>query len=406
MAISNSERDEVISALNAKDCLSRGAWHFTLISISTSALSKGWCGGAWRVWLCPIDYGEKGAVQGGEGQKTREGCARSWCFCGAPDSGSRWEILAQPLCRNMSGILMHEFFSILPAIFPEDFWHSSKSFSNKNDENKSGDKSGNSKKSAPNPCFSFVGRHRFASLLVDASISMPIKQDLQADHFCSWNFLRHNPESIDSVTWMGKNPRQIHSVRSPKRQIDPVWPRPSPTRPALPMRKPLLCPLSRIKGSRKNNKLNSMWPKMARLGPPFWPQNSPEKFVWAPFLRHLPGNSTWTLLGASNVAFWMGGKKFMLKKWCAYDAEIPWFISIVRHTGCPVIWGMDWEPLWILSTDCQPIWHWQTAESPGEVSVVSVSQRTKHGKLKKIEAKFGTKILKIRGTFRSANLLT
>ena len=36
--------------------------------------------------------------------------------------------------------------------------------------------------------------------------------------------------------------------------------------------------LSRIDlGAGKNNKLNFLWPKMARLGPLFWAQNPPEK---------------------------------------------------------------------------------------------------------------------------------
>ena len=60
---------------------------------------------------------------------------------------------------------------------------------------------------------------------LDASTSMPINQDLSANHFCSKNFWRHNPESIDSVTWIfqSKSPRQIPSVlaqfyQSQKRQ--------------------------------------------------------------------------------------------------------------------------------------------------------------------------------------------
>ena len=40
----------------------------------------------------------------------------------------------------------------------------------------------------------------------------------------------------------------------------------------------------------KSNKLNFLWPKMARLGALFDPKIPPKKFMWVPVLRPFPGN--------------------------------------------------------------------------------------------------------------------
>ena len=45
--------------------------------------------------------------------------------------------MAQPLCRNVSGILLYKFWRLLPGIFLEDFLGT---FSHKNEEKESGDK--------------------------------------------------------------------------------------------------------------------------------------------------------------------------------------------------------------------------------------------------------------------------
>ena len=50
--------------------------------------------------------------------------------------------------------------------------------------------------------------------------------------------------------------------------------------------------------------------------PLFDPQNLPEKVYVGPFLRPFPGNEAHKLffLGAQNGVFWVGAKKFRLKK--------------------------------------------------------------------------------------------
>ena len=62
----------------------------------------------------------------------------------------------------------------------------------------------------------------------------------------------------------------------------------------------------------KNNKLNFLWPKMARLGPPFDTKIPPKKFMWVPFLRSFPGNETrklfsggpkWRVLGGDQKVY-------------------------------------------------------------------------------------------------------
>ena len=71
----------------------------------------------------------------------------------------------------------------------------------------------------------------------------------------------------------------------------------------------------------KNNKLNFLWPKMARLGPPFDAKNPPEKVYVGPIffcvlsqeMRHIN-----FFLGAQIGVFWVGAKKFMLKKFMCF----------------------------------------------------------------------------------------
>ena len=45
------------------------------------------------------------------------------------------------------------------------------------------------------------------------------------------------------------------------------------------------------------------------------PKITLKKFMWVPFLRPFPGNETHKLFsGGPNRVFWVGGKKFTLKK--------------------------------------------------------------------------------------------
>ena len=73
----------------------------------------------------------------------------------------------------------------------------------------------------------------------------------------------------------------------------------------------------------KNNKLNFLWPKMARLGPSFGPPKAPETvYVYVPLLRSFPGNEAHKLFffwGPKTTRFWVGAKKFMLKSLCAFS---------------------------------------------------------------------------------------
>ena len=63
---------------------------------------------------------------------------------------------------------------------------------------------------------------------------------------------------------------------------------------------------------------------MAEIGPfgtPFLtPKIPPKKFMWVPFLRPFPGNEAhkYFFLGAQNGVFWLGAKKFMLKKFMCF----------------------------------------------------------------------------------------
>ena len=66
-----------------------------------------------------------------------------------------------------------------------------------------------------------------------------------------------------------------------------------------------------FRGKRKNNKLNFLWPKMARLGPRFQPQNPHEKVYVGPFFVSFPtkwgtltffwGPKIWDLAWGANV---------------------------------------------------------------------------------------------------------
>ena len=89
------------------------------------------------------------------------------------------------------------------------------------------------------------------------------------------------------------------------------------------------------KGRKNNKKLNFSWPKMARLGPRFWPQNCPRKSLCgslfgllAQEMRHINSFS-----GGPKWGFWAGTEEFMLKSLCAFSAffhplgkfrEFPW----------------------------------------------------------------------------------
>ena len=66
----------------------------------------------------------------------------------------------------------------------------------------------------------------------------------------------------------------------------------------------------------KNNKLNFLWPKMARLGPRFGPPKSPEKvYVYVPLLRSFPGNEAHKLfLGGPKSGVLGGGQKVYVEK--------------------------------------------------------------------------------------------
>ena len=77
----------------------------------------------------------------------------------------------------------------------------------------------------------------------------------------------------------------------------------------------------------KNNKLNFLWPKMARLGPPFWPQNCPENvYVGVPFLRSFPGSEAHKLFFRGPK---MGCFVWETKSLCAF------FSSLIPHTHSP-----------------------------------------------------------------------
>ena len=71
-----------------------------------------------------------------------------------------------------------------------------------------------------------------------------------------------------------------------------------------------------IKDRIKNNKLNFLWPKMARLGPPFWPQKSPRQSlcgslfcVLSQEMRHINFFS-----GGPKWGVWGGGQKVYVEK--------------------------------------------------------------------------------------------
>ena len=79
-------------------------------------------------------------------------------------------------------------------------------------------------------------------------------------------------------------------------------------------------------------KLNFLWPKMARLRPAFWPQKSSRKslcgslfYVLSQEMRHIS-----FFLGAQNGVFWVGTKKFMLKKFMCFFGPVFWRQSLER----------------------------------------------------------------------------
>ena len=79
---------------------------------------------------------------------------------------------------------------------------------------------------------------------------------------------------------------------------------------------------------------------MARLGPLFGPSNCPEKvYVYVPLLRSFPGNEAHKLfLGVQNGVFWVGTKKFMLRRFmCCFRplmaACAPSHVEVVPATA-------------------------------------------------------------------------
>ena len=79
------------------------------------------------------------------------------------------------------------------------------------------------------------------------------------------------------------------------------------------------------KGRKKNNKLNFLWPKMARLGPQLWPPKSPrKKFMWVFCLRSFPGNEAHKLFsGGPKSGVLVGGQKVMLKTFMCFLCPLP-----------------------------------------------------------------------------------
>ena len=98
-------------------------------------------------------------------------------------------------------------------------------------------------------------------------------------------------------------------------------------------------------GQEKNNKkLNFLWPKLARLGPRFGPQKSPEKvYVYVPLLRSFPGNEARKLFSRGpNLGVVGGGQKFMLKKFMCFFRplrEAPDTFNFLRHV-MRAIWSV------------------------------------------------------------------
>ena len=67
---------------------------------------------------------------------------------------------------------------------------------------------------------------------------------------------------------------------------------------------------------QEKNKLNFLWPKMARLGPRFGPPKSPEKvYVYVPLLRSFPANEAHKLFsGGPKSGVLGGGQKVYVEK--------------------------------------------------------------------------------------------
>ena len=65
-----------------------------------------------------------------------------------------------------------------------------------------------------------------------------------------------------------------------------------------------------------NTKLNFLWPKMARLGPPSWPPKFRlKKFTWVPFFSPFPGNEAHKLFsGGPKWGVLGGGQKVYVEK--------------------------------------------------------------------------------------------
>ena len=71
-----------------------------------------------------------------------------------------------------------------------------------------------------------------------------------------------------------------------------------------------------IDKGRKGNKTQLSVAQNGPFGTPsFTPKNPPGKFMWFPFLRSFQGNEAHKLFfSGPKGAFWVGGKKFVLKK--------------------------------------------------------------------------------------------
>ena len=82
---------------------------------------------------------------------------------------------------------------------------------------------------------------------------------------------------------------------------------------------------------------------MARLGPLLDPKNPPEKVYVGPFFASFPGNEAHKLFfwGAQNGGFWVGVKKFMLKKFMRFFGPLFFCAKFCRWTlelrkSCPL----------------------------------------------------------------------
>ena len=93
----------------------------------------------------------------------------------------------------------------------------------------------------------------------------------------------------------------------------------------------------------KNNKLNFLWLKMARLGPPFWHPKSPRKSLCGSLfcITSQEMRRMSFFLGAQNGVFWVGVKKFVLKIFMCFFGPLVEKMqkgSISRHGLLGSVW--------------------------------------------------------------------